>query len=146
MLNTIAAAAADYHERGWKPVPVNRKSKKPIGKNWQNKPYSPTQFNGNSQNVGIQLGAISGGLVDIDLDEKAAIGLAPEFLPPTGAVFGRKNRAVINSICVAISAQARSRRYSSGDTSTGSRPTSSWSCELAATARALLPFFRRQCM
>ena len=39
-MKTAAAAAAKYHQRGWKPVPINRKSKKPIGNHWQNKPYS----------------------------------------------------------------------------------------------------------
>ena len=120
MTKTIADAAADYHERGWKPVPVNRKSKKPIGKDWQNKPYSPTQFNGNSQNVGIQLGAISGGLVDIDLDEKAAIGLAPEFLPPTGAIFGRNSKPcshqlyLCGDLCTGEKSAIQFRRYVDG--------------------------------
>jgi Bifunctional DNA primase/polymerase, N-terminal len=91
-MKNIAAGAAGYHKRGWKPVPVNRKSKKAIGKNWQNKPYSPTQFDGNRQNVGVQLGAVSGGLVDVDLDELAAVGLAPEFLPPTDAIFGHNSK------------------------------------------------------
>jgi hypothetical protein len=92
MLNTIAAAAAGYHGRGWKPVPVNRKTKKPMGRGWQNRTYDPAQFNGNSQNVGVQLGAVSGGLVDVDLDEIAAVGLAPEFLPATCAIFGHNSK------------------------------------------------------
>jgi hypothetical protein len=31
-------------------------------------------------------------LVDIDLDSTAAIGLAPEFLPPTDSIFGRNSK------------------------------------------------------
>jgi hypothetical protein len=89
---TIADAAIDYAKRGWKPVPVNRKTKKAIGKDWQNRPYDPRQFNGNSQNVGIQFGTVSGGLCDVDLDTMSAIGLAPEFLPPTNAIFGRRSK------------------------------------------------------
>jgi putative DNA primase/helicase len=90
---TIADAALDYHaRRGWKPVPVDRKSKKAIGKGWQKRPFDPRQFNGNGQNVGIQFGAVSNGLCDIDLDCTDAIGLAPEFLPPTGAIFGRRSK------------------------------------------------------
>ena len=91
-MNTVAAAAAQYHRRGWKPIPINRKTKKPIGNNWQNTPYEPTQFNGNGQNVEVQLGAISRGLVDVDLDEIAAVGLAPEFLPATGGIFGHNSK------------------------------------------------------
>ena len=90
---TIADAALDYHtRRKWKPVPMNRRTKRPIGNDWQKRPFNPNQFNGNSQNVGIQFGEVSGGLVDTDLDSKEAIGLAPEFLPATDAVFGRKSK------------------------------------------------------
>jgi putative DNA primase/helicase len=89
---TIADAARDYAQRGWKPVPVNRKSKKPIGKGWQKRPFNPNQFDGNAQNIAIQLGACSGGLTDVDLDSQLAIGLAPEFLPPTGAIFGHRSK------------------------------------------------------
>src|SRR5262249_22454924 len=89
---TIAAAALDYHARGWKRVPIGRKTKKPIGTGWQKRPFDPAQFNGNAQNVGIQLGAVSGGLADVDLDTRAAIGFAPEFLPSTNAIFGHRSK------------------------------------------------------
>jgi hypothetical protein len=79
-------------DEGWKPVPVSRKSKKAIGQSWQKTPFSPHQFNGNSINVGLQMGAVSGGLCDVDLDHMVAVGLAPEFLPRTDAVFGRKSK------------------------------------------------------
>ena len=62
---TIADAALDYHRRGWKPVPVSRQTKKPIGKGWQKRPFNPAQFNGNDQNVAVQLGEVSGGLADV---------------------------------------------------------------------------------
>ena len=89
---TIADAALDYHRRGWKPVPVSRQTKKPIGKGWQKRPFNPAQFNGNDQNVAVQLGEVSGGLADVDIDSTLAIGLAPEFLPATAAVFGRRSK------------------------------------------------------
>jgi hypothetical protein len=89
---TIADAALDYHLRGWKPVPVSRKTKKPIGKGWQKRPFNPAQFNGNDQNIAVQLGEVSGGLADVDIDSTLAIGLAPEFLPATAAVFGRRSK------------------------------------------------------
>jgi hypothetical protein len=97
---TTAAAAFAYHARGWKPVPVSRKTKKPIGNAWQQTPFAPEQVNGNAQNVGIQLGAVSGGLVDIDLDSQLAIGLAPHFLPPTAAVFGRHSKACSHQLYI----------------------------------------------
>ena len=119
-MNTVADAAAQYHGRGWKPVPINRKTKKPIGKSWQNTPYDPTQFNGNGQNVGVQLGAVSSGLVDVDLDEIAAVGLAPEFLPATGAIFGRNSKPcshqlyLCDDLCNGEKAAIQFRRYVDG--------------------------------
>src|SRR5262249_48793560 len=89
---TIADAALAYHARGWKPVPVRRNKKKPIGTGWQQRPFDAAQFNGNAQNIAIQLGAVSGGLVDVDLDTMLAVGLAPEFLPPTDAIFGHRSK------------------------------------------------------
>ena len=97
---TIAAAALAYAKRGWKPVPIHRKTKKPIDKGWQKRPYDPAQFNGNSQNVAIQLGAISGGLVDVDLNSRLAIGLSQEFLPATGAIFGHRSKPCSHQLYV----------------------------------------------
>jgi len=97
---TIAAAALAYHARGWKPVPVSRKTKKPIGAGWQKRPFDPAQFNGNAQNIAIQLGAVSGGLVDVDLDSMLAVGLAPEFLPATDAIFGHPSKPCSHQLYV----------------------------------------------
>ncbi len=91
-MSTIADAALDYARRGWKPVPIGRKSKKPTDKGWQKRPFDPAQFNGNAQNIAVQLGAASGGLVDVDLDCMDAIGFAPQFLPDTGAIFGHRSK------------------------------------------------------
>lgn len=89
---TIADAAVAYSNRGWKPIPVDRKTKKARGKDWQKRPYDPAQFDGNAQNVAVQLGNVSGGLVDVDLDTMLAVGLAPDFLSPTSAIFGRRSK------------------------------------------------------
>jgi putative DNA primase/helicase len=99
-MTTIAEAAAIYAKRGWKPVPVSRKTKKAIGTGWQKRPYDPAQFNGNAQNVGVQLGEVSNGLADVDLDTTTAIGLAPEFLPPTGAIFGHRSKPASHQLYV----------------------------------------------
>src|SRR5262249_40305373 len=58
------------------------------------------QFDGNAQNLGIQLGEVSGGLADVDLDTMTAIGFAPEFLPATNAVFGRKSKPASHQLYV----------------------------------------------
>jgi hypothetical protein len=98
---TIAEAARDYNDRRkWKPVPISRKTKKPIGKKWQERAFDPAQFDGNAQNVAIQLGEASGGLADVDLDAMSAIGFAPEFLPATDAIFGRKSKPCSHQLYV----------------------------------------------
>ena len=50
---------------------------------------APEFFNGAQQNVGVQMGAASGGLTDTDLDCAEALAIAPYFLPKTSAIFGR---------------------------------------------------------
>jgi hypothetical protein len=99
-MKTIADAARDYARRGWKPVPISRKTKKPIDKGWQKRAFDPAQFNGNAQNIAIQLGAASGGLCDVDLDCMDAIGFAPQFLPETGAVFGRRSKPCAHQLYI----------------------------------------------
>jgi hypothetical protein len=42
----MQTAALDYATRGWKPVPVSRKTKKPIGRKWQKEPFNARQFKG----------------------------------------------------------------------------------------------------
>jgi predicted P-loop ATPase len=54
--------------------------------------FDAAQFDGNSQNVAVQLGAVSGGLCDIDLDCTDAVWLAPHFLPPTATIFGHRSK------------------------------------------------------
>jgi len=97
---TIADSALAYAKRGWRPVPLGRKSKKPIGKGWQKRPFDPRAFNGNGQNVAVQLGAASAGLCDVDLDSMTAIGLATEFLPATGAIFGHRSKPCSHQLYV----------------------------------------------
>lgn len=88
--------ACEFIARGWSPLPIPRQKKAPTIKGWQHlrvDAATVTQyFNGHAQNVGVLLGAPSGGLVDIDLDTREAVQLAPAFLPPTDAVFGRAGK------------------------------------------------------
>ena len=51
--------AREYARRGWNPVPVHFKTKKPIGKDWQTRVIReadvPKYFNGAPQNIGVVL-------------------------------------------------------------------------------------------
>jgi len=86
--------ALDYIGRGWNPVPVNYRAKKPsAGNGWQlrviDATNAPHYFNGGEMNIGVVLGPSSHGLTDVDLDCDEARAVAPYILPRTGAIFGR---------------------------------------------------------
>ena len=74
--------------------PCRYKRKEPLGKWGHRTPADNTieEFNKLPQNIGVVLGAISDGIVDIDLDRLSAVKIAPYFLPNTGWVFGRKTK------------------------------------------------------
>jgi RecA-family ATPase len=91
---TALDIALDYVSRGWCPVPVEYRSKKPSsGKGWPqlliDATNAPHYFNSGRMNVGVMLGPSSHGLTDVDLDCEAARAVAPYVLPRTGAIFGR---------------------------------------------------------
>ena len=73
----ILATARAFLARGWAPIPVPYRSKRPILKGWQNlRPADADlaqHFNGGLQNIGVLLGEPSGGLVDVDLDSPEAL-------------------------------------------------------------------------
>jgi hypothetical protein len=66
MVNIHDAVKA-YLDRGWHPIPIKEFGKAPANAAWQKTKPDPLNF-GTTNNVGILLGAASGGLVDIDLD------------------------------------------------------------------------------
>ncbi len=90
-MTDMLVAVLAYIGKGWSPVPVPYKKKGPIIDAWQGlrigETDAPRYFNGAPQNVGVILGAASGGLTDIDLDCAEAIRAAPYLLPRT-ATFG----------------------------------------------------------
>jgi hypothetical protein len=90
-------AAVDYDSRGWNSVPIEYRSKKPaLGRDWQKVVITTANaaqyFNGRDMNIGVQLGAVSHGLTDVDCDAPEAVAIAPYILPPTGAIFGRASK------------------------------------------------------
>lgn len=85
-------AAREYLRRGWMPVPVHAREKRPVPDAWQRFRVSeaevPRHFSPGC-NTGLLLGEPSGWLVDVDLDCAEARELAAQYLPPTPVVTGR---------------------------------------------------------
>src|ERR1017187_1608056 len=85
-------------DRGFLPVPVYDKSKKPFnpdhpkGKEWEKLRITPQTaahyFNGGPQNFGVLTGDDFGS-ADVDLDCPEAVNAAAHYLPDTGLRFGR---------------------------------------------------------
>ena len=91
---STADIARGYLRRGWCPIPVPFKSKKPNTPGWQHSQLREEDlekaFSGKI-NIGVILGPKSSGLTDVDLDCPEAVALAPHFLERTGAIFGRSS-------------------------------------------------------
>ncbi len=83
-----------YVGRGWVPIPVKYKSKTPIFDEWQKRTIKDVNIAADFKqpcNVGIVLGKNSGGVVDIDIDNKLALQIAAKLLSPTGMTFGHES-------------------------------------------------------
>jgi len=93
--NEILAAALNYRRRGWQPTPLEAGAKKAVRAGWQNEILDDAVIENafpSKANVGVRMGRVSGGLVDIDLDSPEAVAMADEFLPRTDAIFGRPGK------------------------------------------------------
>lgn len=93
--STATTFARHYAERGWSPVPIPYRGKRPVLSKWQDLRITAqtigSYFNGKPMNVGVILGPASKGLTDADCDCPEAVRLAQRFLPATGFIFGRKS-------------------------------------------------------
>lgn len=79
--------------RGYAPVPIPRGTKGPRLPEWQHLRFESeaelAEHFRDEANLGLILGAASGGLVDVDLDCPEALSLAPYLLTHTNMVHGR---------------------------------------------------------
>jgi hypothetical protein len=93
---TPLETALDYVARGWNPVPIPPRSKKPDDEAWQTRLIDEAAaakfFNSGQQNIGVQLGPASHGLTDVDLDAAEAVAIGPYLLPATESIFGRPSK------------------------------------------------------
>ena len=136
--------------RGWSPIPVPFRTKKPVLSGWQHlritAETAPAYFNGAKQNFGVILGPASHGLADGDMDCAEAIQTAPYFLPKT-SMFGRQSAPAshwlyyriglpFERVCSAstIRSPAKTRRHAFA------------SCASAVTTSAYRPYSRAPCM
>lgn len=77
------------------PVPLHPRSKAAISRDYAQPDYKPPTdvlWQKNDYGVGVVLGPLARGPVDIDLDCVEAVFFAPLFLPPTPAIFGRASK------------------------------------------------------
>lgn len=94
-VETPAEAARRHILRGFQPVAIPTITKGPNTPGWHLLRYAEADFNDlpalfpPDGNIGLNLGAPSGGLVDIDLDCPEAISLGRAYLPLTDMMHGR---------------------------------------------------------
>lgn len=95
-MSKAAQIARDYAERGWAPLPIPTRKKRPMIKGWTQLRMPPHEVDGHfpsdPMNIGILLGEASSHLVDVDLDCSEACRVAPLLLPKTNAIFGRSSK------------------------------------------------------
>lgn len=99
--SSTTMAAVEAAARGFQPIPLLDRLKKPALAQWTRQRWAPTDdvkgsfetwFSEGKGNVGVLLGEPSGGLVDVDIDHPKAARLKDFFLPPTPAMSGREGR------------------------------------------------------
>jgi P4 family phage/plasmid primase-like protien len=88
-------AAIEWIRKGFSPVPVPHRSKRPILKGWERLEITiglaAQYFNSAPQNIGLLMGDKFGS-TDVDCDCPEAIIAARALLPETGLIFGRQSK------------------------------------------------------
>jgi hypothetical protein len=83
--------AREYRGRGWAVCRLKAGEKRPTYRGWNLRSLEPEEFR-DGDNVGVQTGPLSGGLVLADLDHPDTLAVADKYLPPTGTVDGRDGK------------------------------------------------------
>jgi bifunctional DNA primase/polymerase-like protein len=88
--------AAWYLDQGYVPIPIPPRTKAP-GEGWNLRTHETASasleqdFANPEANIGVRLGEVSKGLVDVDLDCEEVVKVGGRFLPKTPMSFGRKS-------------------------------------------------------
>jgi KaiC/GvpD/RAD55 family RecA-like ATPase len=113
MSGDVFRAAGAWVAKGFFPVPIPYRQKKPVLSDWQHLRLKDQElqeyFNGGRQNIGVLLGEPYGN-ADVDLDTLEAVLVGRQLLPPTGMVFGRKSKRASHHF-YRMDPPARSRKY-----------------------------------
>lgn len=112
MQSEIHLAAAELRKYGLHTIRLRPRSKRPLEPAWQKRAEPDTDF-GNGENVGVVLGARSGGLVDVDLDSQESIHTARLLLhdlPSFGRPSSRESHRI--AVCNDLPAEAKTIRLS----------------------------------
>ena len=83
--------------RGWGIVAIRRGQKRPVIKGWPTSKLSLNELQdafAADDGIGVILGDVSGGLVDVDVDAEEGLTAAGIFLPETDRGHGRKSKIV----------------------------------------------------
>lgn len=90
--SSVYEAGAAYLRAGWQPLALSPKTKVPRHSGWQQRkltePELEQEFR-SSDNIGMQCGLPSQGLIDVDVDDPAALALAAHYLPSSDMRHGR---------------------------------------------------------
>lgn len=111
---TIQEAAHAYRARGWHLARLESGSKSPIESDWPNQRPEPGDFQHDEQ-IGILNGEPSGGLTDVDIDDKQSAPTVRAWMRDTGAVFGRDGKPDSHLLYKATGAAPKPRKYTDPD-------------------------------
>ncbi|MGA8756454.1 MAG: PriCT-2 domain-containing protein [Stellaceae bacterium] len=94
-MSALRDLAHRYDKLGWSLHYAPPNSKGPRQQGWPDRPVIGDLIDktfAGPGNLAVRAGKASNGLVDIDLDCTEALALAPIYLPPTRAIFGRPGK------------------------------------------------------
>lgn len=98
----VIAAAKKYADNNWAVAPVPNGEKGPKFQGWQQKKITSgdveAYFDDPEGNVAVVMGALSGKLIDIDIDCPEGLSIAPQLLPETSLIFGREGNPASHRI------------------------------------------------